>query len=56
MRNPGPIMQVIVSITLMGAALYVMLWQTHDMDLQRWASGILGAITTFWLTGGKKRR
>jgi hypothetical protein len=56
MRNPGPIMQVIVSVTLMGAALYVMVWQTHDTDSQRWASGILGAIMTFWLTGGQKRR
>jgi hypothetical protein len=50
-KNPRPMMQVIVTITLMGAALYVMVWQTHDMDSQRWASGTLGAITTYWLTG-----
>ena len=49
--NFRPIMQAVVSITLMGAALYVMVWQAHDVDSQRWASGTLGAIMSFWLTG-----
>jgi|HubBroStandDraft_1064217.scaffolds.fasta_scaffold2062541_1 hypothetical protein len=36
--NLGPIMQAVVSVTLMGAALYVMVGQPHDVDSQRWAS------------------
>jgi hypothetical protein len=44
-------MQIVVSIALMAAAIYVLLWQSHDIDSQRWASGTLGVIMTFWLTG-----
>jgi hypothetical protein len=48
-------MHVLVSVTLMGAALYVMVGQPHDVDAQRWASGTLGAIMSYWLTGGRGR-
>ena len=46
------IMQVMVSIALMGAAMYVMVWQAHDTDPQRWASGMFGAIMAFCPIGG----
>lgn len=49
--NLRPIVQALVSITLMAAALYVMVSQAHDVDSQRWASGTLGAIMSYWLTG-----
>lgn len=49
-----PIMQVVVSVVLMGAALYVMLFHSQDVDSQRWASGTLGAIMTFWFTGRRR--
>jgi len=49
--NLRPITQAVVSVTMMGAALYVMVGQPHDVDSQRWASGTLGAIMSYWLTG-----
>jgi hypothetical protein len=45
------VMQVLVSLALLVAAMYVMMWQGHDTDSQRWASGTLGAIMAFWLSG-----
>jgi hypothetical protein len=51
MLNLRPIMQAVVSLALMGAALYVILAPDHDIDSQRWASGTLGGIMTYWLTG-----
>jgi hypothetical protein len=53
--NFRSVMQALVSVTLMGAALYGMVWQAHDVDSQRWASGILGAIMSYLLTGGRER-
>ena len=49
--NFRPFMQVVVSVALMGAALYVIVGQPHDADSQRWVSGTLGAIMSYWLTG-----
>jgi hypothetical protein len=51
MPNLRSVMQIIVSFTLMAAAIYVMIGQGHDIDSQKWASGTLGAIMTYWLTG-----
>jgi hypothetical protein len=51
MRHLKPLMQVLVSFALMSAALYVIVGQPHDVDSQRWASGILGAIMGFWFKG-----
>lgn len=50
-RSIRPLMQIVVNLILMGAALYIMVWQAHDVGSQRWASGTLGAIMSYWLTG-----
>ena len=45
------VMEVLVSLALLGAAIYVMLWGNRDGDAQRWAAATLGSIMTYWLTG-----
>jgi hypothetical protein len=48
-----PIMQCLVSVSLMALAAYLMVWP-HDADSQRWASDILSGLMGYWL-GGKGR-
>ena len=49
-----PFMQAGITLALLTAALYVLLFQAKDSDLQRWASGTVGGLVTFWF-GGRAR-
>jgi len=57
MPNPRPdlrsIMQVVISVALLSASLYVLLAQPN-VELRQWATGMLGAIMTYWMPGRGK--
>jgi hypothetical protein len=46
-----PIMQVIVTLIVLPAALYALFFHAQDLDMQRWASGTVGGLVTYWLSG-----
>ena len=46
---PVPNMQVIVSILVLAAGLYVILNQSYGVDDKRWGYGIVGTIVGYWL-------
>ncbi len=46
-----PWMQATVTLILLPAALYAMFCYGHDVDMQRWASGTVGGLMTYWLSG-----
>jgi hypothetical protein len=53
-----PSMQVLISLALLGASLYVILSRDYQQPQQNWAYGMVGTIAGFWLKGaaqGKKR-
>ena len=43
------IMQVIISLVVLGAALYVILSGKYKDDVQKWAFGAIGLIIGYWL-------
>lgn len=45
------LMQMVVSLILLVAALYVVLSRKYPTDSQKWAFGTLGTIVGFWLGG-----
>lgn len=45
----GIIMQVLISLVVLGSALYVILSQKYEADTERWAFGIIGIVVGFWL-------
>jgi VWFA-related protein len=46
-------MQVIVSLVVLGAALYVILSKKYPDDVQKWAFGVVGMIVGYWLPNGQ---
>jgi len=47
--TPAGIMQILISIGLLVAALYVILSKKYDGDVQKWAFGVVGTIVGYWL-------
>jgi hypothetical protein len=45
----GTFMQVLVSIVLLAAALFVILSKKYDAKAKHWAYATVGLITGFWL-------
>ncbi len=43
------IMMVVVSLLVLGSALYVILSQAYEDATQKWAFGAVGSIIGFWL-------
>ncbi len=43
------IMQVVITIAVLGSALYVILSNKYPDDTQKWAFGAVGMIVGFWL-------
>jgi hypothetical protein len=46
-----PLMQGLLTISLMGAALYVMMDRSSPPEAQKWAPGIIGTLIGYWLRG-----
>jgi hypothetical protein len=42
-------MQVMVSLCLLGASLFVILAADYDPNIKHWAFGTVGTILGFWL-------
>jgi len=42
-------MQVALSLLLVSAALYLVLFREADGEVQKWSFGIIGIILGFWL-------
>jgi hypothetical protein len=51
--DPGLIMQIVLSLTVIGAGLYMILSGRYDASNQHWAYGIVGTVVGFWLKGAK---
>jgi hypothetical protein len=45
------IMQVVISIILLSAALVIIFQTSTSPDAQKWAYGMIGTIAGFWLKG-----
>ena len=43
------IMQIIISLSVLGGALYVVLSQQFPDDYAKWAFGAIGVIIGYWL-------
>ncbi len=44
-------MRVVVSLSVLAAALFVILWKNYDANDKKWAYGSVGAIVGYWLGG-----
>jgi hypothetical protein len=44
-------MQVVVTMVVLGAALYVTLSPNSPAPAQQWAPGIIGTLIGYWLRG-----
>ena len=51
LRNPQRYMQIVVSLILLGVALYVILSKQYAAADTNWAYGIVGTIIGYWLKG-----
>ena len=45
------VMGVIVSLAVLGCALYVILSKKYDASAEKWAFGSVGTIIGYWLKG-----
>lgn len=43
------LMQALISLIVLGSALYIILSKRYIGDTQKWAYGIIGVIVGFWL-------
>jgi hypothetical protein len=50
-KNLRPIMQFILSVSLLGVASYLVLNPSAPAEAQKWATGIIGTLLGFWLRG-----
>jgi hypothetical protein len=52
------VMQVVISVTLLGASLYIILSGKYTSPDQHWAYSALGSIVGFWFKdiAGRRRR
>jgi len=41
--------RIVISMTIIGAALYIVLSRAFPDDYVKWAFGIIGVITGYWL-------
>ena len=44
------VMQIAISIVILGAGLWVILSGRYAADAQRWAAGAIGTVMGYWLT------
>jgi hypothetical protein len=44
------VMQVLVSLLVLGAALYIVLSGRFSADGQKWAYGVIGIVVGYWLS------
>ena len=44
-------MQVVLTLALAGAAIWIILATTHGPDDKKWAYGTLGTVLGYWLKG-----
>jgi hypothetical protein len=44
-------MQVAISLIILAAAFYIILFGGYDGDQQKWAYGSIGTVVGFWLKG-----
>jgi hypothetical protein len=51
MPNFRPIMQFILSISLLAVALYVIVNPAAPPEAQKWAPGVIGTLIGYWLRG-----
>jgi hypothetical protein len=42
-------MQIVVSVIVLAAGLWVMLSGRYDADVEKWAAGAIGTVVGFWL-------
>ena len=49
LSDPRLIMQIVVSLVVLGAALYVILSKQYETEAQKWASGVVGTVIGYWL-------
>jgi hypothetical protein len=47
--GPQRAMQVVVSLVVLGAGLWVILSGRYAADAQHWASGAIGTVVGYWL-------
>ena len=43
------LMQIVISLVVLGAGLWVILSARYDADAQRWAAGANGTVVGYWL-------
>lgn len=47
------LMQVVVTVTLLGSCLFVVLSEGYDANCKHWAFGTIGTLLGFWLRPAK---
>ncbi len=47
-RTPA-MMQIVVSVLVLAAGLWVMLSGRYDAEVEKWAAGTIGTVVGFWL-------
>ena len=47
--DPRTIMQIVVSLTILGCAVYIVLSRSYDPQEKHWAYGSAGTILGYWL-------
>ena len=48
-RTTRMIMEVVVSLVILGVCLYGLLFSTSDADTKKYLSGFLGTVIGYWL-------
>ena len=43
------VVRVVVSVSILGAALFVILSQRYPDDYAKWAFGVIGVVIGYWL-------
>lgn len=43
-------MQVVVSLAILGAGLFMILHGSYSADAQKWAAGLIGSVVGYWLS------
>jgi len=53
LSDPGLIMQMVLSLIVIGAGLFMILSKRYDASNEHWAYGTVGTVVGFWLKGAK---
>ena len=48
-KRSRTLMAIVISIIVLGSALYILLSKGFDSDSEKWAIGAIGTIVGFWL-------